>query len=233
MKIRFLFFGILAGCASLPPTSAEQAPARASAGKGEITFRSCPSDPAKQALRSAELQEIVAADQADRKIPVLEIDWNQILPRDEARAKRIAEVFAEGCLSSAKDYAAAALVFQHGVVPDHYYQAYLWAKKSVELGDEGQKWLVAAAIDRYLVNIGHKQIYGAQYTSEGPNLCMCLTQTERAFPDRLRVKQTGKTLKDRLAWVVELNKDKPLCKQVAFCEKPLKSSPQGSFPGVW
>ncbi len=84
--------------------------------KYRIQFRSCHNDPEKQFMRSHELQEIVKADQADRQIPGSKIDWNKVSAADETRSKRVAEIFAEGCFKSAGDYAAAALVFQHGVV---------------------------------------------------------------------------------------------------------------------
>lgn len=42
---------------------------------------------------------------------------------DEQRRKIVSELFARGCLKSADDYNKAALIFQHGTIPEHYYQA--------------------------------------------------------------------------------------------------------------
>ncbi len=196
-------------------------------------FSACPEDPEKQAARSNELQEIVKADQEDRKLPGNQIDWNKVSPADEKRAKRVAEIFAEGCFKGASDYAAAALVFQHGVVPDHYYQAYLWSKKALELGDMTQTHMVANSIDRYLINLGFKQLFGAQSFRNGPKGCHCLGQTEKKFSEKQRLKVCGITLKQRIAFLVESNKDNAACAHVIYCEDQLRTPPQGLFPGIW
>lgn len=199
-------------------------------------FISCPNDPLRQTLRSNELQAIVSEDQKDRMQPVdLEkIDWAKVLPRDESRRKRIGEIFGEGCFKEAKDYAAAALVYQHGVIPDHYFQTFLWAKKAVELGDPSQKWLMAAGIDRYLVNTGHKQLFATQAAKIDMNdECYCLEEVEKSFPEKIMVSYTKKTLKDALEWVDSLNHSLANCKPTPVCKKNLKSSPAGTVPGFW
>jgi hypothetical protein len=208
--------------------------ARAQASEASpAQFISCPNDPQKQLLRSNELQEIVKADHEDRKIPGNQIDWNKVSAADEVRAKRVAEIFAEGCFKSSNDYAAAALVFQHGTVPDHYYQAYLWSKRALDLGDETQKQMVANAIDRYLINLGYKQIFGAQRFRNGPDGCHCLGQTELKFPEKQRMKVCGVSLEQRIISLREENKDNPICEKVLYCETQLKSPPKGMFPGIW
>jgi hypothetical protein len=196
-------------------------------------FKSCPDDSERMKLRSDELQEIVKADQADRQPPISKIDWNKVMPADEARAKRVAEIFAEGCFKEAKDYAAAALVFQHGTVPDHYYQAYLWSKKALELGDEKQKLMIANTVDRYLINLGYKQLFGAQSFGNGPNGCHCIAPVETKFSDKLRMKISGRTLNNRLESLRESNKGNPACSKVVYCDKDLKTPPKGLFPGIW
>ena len=196
-------------------------------------YKSCPYDPQKQMLRSNELQELVKADQADRQLPLAQINWNIVAAADEVRAKRVAEIFAEGCFKSAKDFAAAALVFQHGVVPEHYYQAFLWSKKALDMGDETQKLMVANTVDRYLINLGYKQLFGAQSFLNSPNGCLCLGPTEADFPDKLRVKICGLSLKDRISTLHENNKANPTCKKVLYCDKKLTSAPKGIFPGIW
>lgn len=209
-------------------------PQRSTAGEPQpAVFKSCPDDPERQRLRSSELQDIVRADQADRQIPGEQIDWNRVAAADEIRAKRVAEIFAEGCFKEAKDYAAAALVFQHGVVPDHYYQAYLWSKRALELGDTNQKLMIANAIDRYLINLGYKQLFGAQSFRNAPGGCRCLPPIETAFPDALRLQVCGISLQDRIASLRESNQRNPECKKVLYCEKTLTSPPKGLFPGIW
>lgn len=53
-------------------------------------------------------------------------------------------------------------MYQHGDVSDHYYLAFMWALRSVALGNEDVKSLVALTVDRYLVSIGKKQLFGSQ-----------------------------------------------------------------------
>ena len=215
-------------CANLPLD-----PNESHAQVSPAPFKSCPNDPQKQKARSNELQEIVKADQLDRQLPGEKIDWSKVSPADEARAKRVAEIFAEGCFKSARDYAAAALVFQHGVVPDHYYQAYLWSKKALDLGDTTQKFMVANAIDRYMINLGYKQLFGAQSFINGPRGCHCLDQTETKFSDQSRVRVCGLSLHDRIKSLQESNIANPACRAVVYCEKKLRTPPKGLFPGIW
>lgn len=195
-------------------------------------YLQCQDDSARQELRSKELQEIVKADQDDREIPADKINWEQILPKDEARRKRIGEIFGEGCFKHAKDYAAAALVYQHGNVPDHFYQTFLWAKKAIELGDPSQSRLMAMGLDRYLVNIGHKQLFATQATKP-TNECWCLEEVEKSYPENERLKIAQKSTQDALQWVDSLNNGQAGCKPAKFCQKNLKDSKRGTVPGFW
>jgi hypothetical protein len=102
---------------------------------------SCYEHPDQHASSSVELQNLVDADQADRQGSVDKIDWTRVLPRDLERRARVSEIFAEGCLKEAKDYSAAAMVYQHGETADHSYQTFIWAKRAVELGDSSQNWI--------------------------------------------------------------------------------------------
>jgi hypothetical protein len=194
------------------------------------TYTPCLADPERQKSRSFELQSIVEADQLDRKPP---IDWTIVAPRDEKRAMRVAEIFAEGCFKGADDYAAAALIFQHGSVPDHYYQTYLWSKHAFELGKSNQSNMMANAIDRYLINIGQKQLFAAQSFRNGPNGCHCLGEVEIDFPDDLRIKFTGKSLAERIRELKEENKLNPTCASILYCPTNLKPAAKGMFPGIW
>ena len=218
MKSLILFVLFLTGCTTVPQARANS------------TFKQCPDDPERQALRSQELRTLVKEDQDDR---TASIDWVRVLPRDEARRKRIGEIFGEGCFKTAEDYAAAALVYQHGNIPDHFFQTYIWAKRAVELGDPSQKRLMAMGIDRYLVNIGHKQLFATQASKPSMNDCWCLEEVEKSFPEKKRVELAQKSLAEMLQWVDSLNKDQPTCKPATFCAKRFKDSPQGTVPGFW
>jgi hypothetical protein len=143
---------------------------------------SCRLDSKRQSEASTELQKIAAEDQADRTN-------NNLKPgaaeRDRERRTRVGALFGEGCLRTAADFAAAALVYQHGDVPEHFLQTYIWAKRSVELGDKSQQRLMAKGIDRYLVNTGRKQLFASQALKRFDDNCWCLYAVEPTFPKTL------------------------------------------------
>lgn len=198
----------------------------------DIFIPYCQSQPEHQLQRSNELQDIVKADQADR---LLEdpgaIDWSQVGPRDEARRKRVGEIYGEGCINSAADYAAAALVYQHGTIPDHYFQTFVWAKRAVELGDASQSRLMEMGIDRYLVHSGKRQLFGTQLAklSLDPKACWCIEELEVSFPE-LRRKASRANAE---AYLNRLNAGNSACEPALMCEKPLEPSPVGTVPGFW
>ena len=189
----------------------------------------CFNDVERQKERSAELQKIMAADQDDRKSGTLSPD---VPDRDAERRKRVGAIFGEGCFRTAKDYEAAAMVFQHGDHPDHYFQTFIWSKRGVELGDASQKTMMALAIDRYLVSMGYKQLFATQAFQITPDTCFCLQPVELSFPDSRRKVITGRTLKDAYRWVKKLNKGR-VCKDESNCMAGLQDSPPGTVPGYW
>lgn len=190
----------------------------------------CVKDPHRQPQRAAELQALVKADQEDRKTQ--NIDWNQVSPRDEQRRKRVGEIFGEGCLLTAQDFAAAALIFQHGTSSDHYYQAFLWSKRAVELGDLLKKHDMGNGIDRYLVSIGHKQLYATQAGINSKDGCHCLKPVEPSFPDQKRNADMDWSMDKGLAMTAMFNKG-TTCDAPQICEIELRPTPKGSVPGVW
>lgn len=185
--------------------------------------------------RSRELLKIVAADQEDRK------NWDaknlsemtEIAKRDVRRRRRVGEIFGEGCLSSAEDFAAAALVYQHGDSPDHFFQTFIWSKRAVDLGDATQKRMMALGIDRYLVNLGHKQLFGSQASK--PDLktetCWCLEPIETTFPDAIRKDYFDKSLDQVFDWIKDLNAGKKC--EPKMCAKELKPTLKGFIPGFY
>ena len=98
-----------------------------------ITLSSCTSVPSTHEApcegehyqsRSSQLKELYASDQKDRDDF---LQWNEkraaeVTRRDRERRSAVSVIFAEGCLKSAADYLYAATVFQHGEVPDHFFQ---------------------------------------------------------------------------------------------------------------
>lgn len=190
----------------------------------------CASNPQLQEVRSKELQRLVKEDQDDRVGP---IDWQKVSPRDKQRRMRVGEIFGEGCLKTASDFLAAALIYQHGTDSSHYFQTYIWAKQAVELGDYHQTRLMALGIDRYLVSINKKQLFGTQASQSSLNGCWCLEEIEESFDEKLRLEIAKQTLPEALFWVIGLNKGQEECEAVRFCTKSLQSTPKGSLPGIW
>lgn len=191
-------------------------------------YVSCNDDAKKQQARSNELQSIFAADQADRK-PPYPADQQE---RDRKRRERVGEIFGEGCINSAKDYLAAAIVFQHGDRPDHFFQTFVWSRRGVELGDVKQKRNMALGLDRYLTNTNHKQLFASQASRPGVEPCWCLEPVEKSFPEKLRTQYMGTTLKEQFAWVDTLNKGTD-CPPAEECARTFVSTPKGSVPGFW
>jgi hypothetical protein len=220
-------------CATAP---AKRVPAAAARAPIDATKR-CSDDEPRHRARSEELQQIVAADQKERDNWQ---DWSQlpreefigIFERDLARRMRVGEIFGEGCIVTPRDYAAAALVFQHSNAPDHYYQTFLWSRRGVELGDPSQKHLMALGIDRYLMFTGRKQLFASQMSPSGAGQCYCLEQVEPSFPQAKRQEYLERSIADALKLVDGINEGKN-CPAAAECAKPLAPTPQGSLPGFW
>ena len=191
----------------------------------------CEANEPLRAARSRELIEIAKTDQADRNGPADKIDWVNVNPRDLQRRIRVATIFAEGCFSTASDYAAAATVYQHGKTADHYYQTFIWANRAVDLGDKSQKWWAAAAIDRYLVATGHRQLFGTQM-SRSENEPWCLQQVEPSFPEKKRIEYVKYSVTDQVRNTLQgIGANQPT-DNVKDCGA-LLPTPRGSVPGFW
>lgn len=108
-----------------------------------------------------ELAEIYAADQGDRQSG--NIDWAQVSRRDSLRRVRVHQLLDSNKVVTSNDYKNAAMVFQHGKDSVDYSMAVRLMERSVALDSSANKWLLAAATDRYLLSIGKPQIYGTQY----------------------------------------------------------------------
>lgn len=196
--------------------------------------KNCRQDLERQSLRSQELQKIVFEDQEDRKSRP--IDWNRVYPRDGARIKRVGEIYGEGCIISGRDYAAAALVFQHGDHPDHYLQSYLWQKRAVELGNTSDHPdLLLAALDRYLVSTGYKQIFATQYGKQGAENCRCLEPVELSFSEKRRLQRGGIKITNALQFVAKGNLGRSACDAITYCPTDLKSPTKATLPfsDIW
>jgi hypothetical protein len=112
-----------------------------------------------QTAANPEMARMFAEDQADRTGT---IDWKTVAPRDEAR-------LAEGALTTAEDFHAAAFVFQHGSTADDYLLAHTLAMAAVAKGKADSMWIATATLDRYLMQIGQPQVYGTQFRVSKPS----------------------------------------------------------------
>jgi len=198
-------------------------------------------DPAVQNDRSVELKRILESDQADR-------DWLKNLTpgerpaqklldsmnrNDLRRRMRVGEIFGEGCLKSAADYNSAFFVYQHGNTSGHYFQAFIWAKESLNLGNPNVKGEVAMAVDRYLVSTGRQQLFGTQASQTKASTCFCIEPIEASFPETMRTEYRGggNAAYTGLEYLKTLNKG--LNCIASYCQTNLRPSPKGSVPGFW
>jgi hypothetical protein len=111
--------------------------------------------------QSARLEALADADQADRE----GVFKPGVDKRDLERRTEVGRLFASGCLQSLRDHANAALIYQHGDIPAHYYQAFVWSKRAMEMGgDERALWLLPRTIDRFLLTSGYRQFFGTNAT---------------------------------------------------------------------
>jgi hypothetical protein len=132
------------------------------------------SNEAPPPVSSAEMKQIFLQDQYDRgnnpfakpgepqpkALPGLEIRRN-----DDAREVRVKELLQQGLLRTGTDYFRAALVFQHSGNPEGTLLAHILAEVALSKGEPSGLWLSAATLDRYLIQMKQKQIFGTQFKS--------------------------------------------------------------------
>lgn len=111
-----------------------------------------------------ELRELYEADQADRLAETMPAD---MVERDRARLRRVADLLDAGAAESGEDFYHAAMVFQHGNGPEDFQRARELALRAAEMGHRPGRWLAAAALDRWLMTRGEPQKYGTQYRASG------------------------------------------------------------------
>ena len=140
----------------------------------------------QEAANNKELALIFEADQADRKLPVKEIDWQVVSKRDGRRLARVKELYQEGQLETGRDWFRAAVVLQHSQSPDDHLLAHEMCIAALALGEKGAASLAAATEDRFLRGISRKQRFGTQFTASGPDAPLLLAETDEGVTDQLR-----------------------------------------------
>lgn len=195
----------------------------------------CSQDPERLEHRQATLQALASEDQKDRsQHPISSEDWDGIKQRDLSRRKQVGEIFGEGCFKDAADFAAGALIFQHGDSPEHYWQAFVWSMRAIQLGDDSQKSMAANGVDRFLVNTNRKQLFASQAAKPYDEVCWCLRPVEHSFPDAFRVEYKGRSYREALDWVSQMNEQSGHSECPAVeCSEELEPTPQGFVPGLW
>ena len=157
---------------------------------------------------NAELERLHREDQSDRTpADGKSIDWAKVGPRDEARLARTKELYRENQLKTANDYYHAALILQHGRVPEDFLLAHEFCIVAISKGknDRATRGLAAASEDRFLMNIGRPQRFGTQY--QAPlNSPYTLYKVDDGVTDVLRREMSTRTLAEAKQLEVELNK---------------------------
>jgi len=142
-----------------------------------------------------ELAQLFSEDQGDRKPKDAKpIDWQVVGPRDEARRKRVMELYLAGGLKTGRDYFHAGMILQHGPRPEDHLLCHELCVAAVfkSGGTEKAGWvssakqLAAASEDRFLLSIGRAQRFGTQFGAQGPNLPWRLDKMEEGVTDELR-----------------------------------------------
>jgi hypothetical protein len=154
-----------------------------------------------------ELRRLHDDDQADRS-PAggKPIDWAVVGPRDHARLARVKALFTEDRLQTANDYYHAAMVLQHGDVPEDSLLAHEFCVVAITKGknDQDARWLAAASEDRFLMNINRPQRFATQYRSEGAGP-MKLYSVDTTVTDNLRRLMDTHSLAEAMAHEAEIN----------------------------
>src|SRR5258708_12405541 len=138
------------------------------------SFSELPSAAAQSASTSAtkentELRRLMEEDQDDGMPPGgKSIDWKIVAARDEARLKRVKELYSQNQLRTGNDYFNAGLVLQHGNIPEDYLLAHELCVVAISKR-RGIESLAAASEDRFLISIGRPHRFGTQYKSDGPS----------------------------------------------------------------
>ena len=146
---------------------------------------------------SEELAKLYNDDQADRGFrPGQTTDWEAIGIRDEQRELKVKQLLAAGRLVSGADYYHAAMVLQHATSPDDYLLAHDLCVIAISKGENKAKWLAAAGMDRFLINIGRPQRFGTQFQSKRSFKPPMLVSIDPSVSDALRKELDVPTLEE-------------------------------------
>ena len=170
--------------------------------KSEKQFDS--SNQEKKVNDNQELINIYKADQNERKTD--QINWKSLHENDSIRRIRVQELLGSGKVKTGKDFARAAMIFQHARDDStSYAKAVKLMEKAIEKDSTINKWLFAAATDRYLLSVGKPQIYGTQYYKEEGSQWVLENFDSLKISDKERKKYGVKTLIQLRAALQKMN----------------------------
>lgn len=112
-----------------------------------------------------EMTALFEADQKERLVlvPGATFDPEAMYHKDRERRTRTLALMAADELQSGEDFYHAAFIFQHGDKPADFLMAHTLATIAMARGYRRANWIAAATLDRYLQNVGQKQVFGTQY----------------------------------------------------------------------
>src|ERR671932_1680617 len=120
-----------------------------------------------QPMANEELRHLFERDQEGRRGGLSPWRVARLLWGDWRRRRRLRQLIASGALRTGEDCYHAAMLLQHSPHLADYWRAHLLAQRAVQLGYPPARWLVAAALDRWLMRQGGPQKYGTQYVPAG------------------------------------------------------------------
>ncbi|MBB5232863.1 hypothetical protein HNQ09_000280 [Deinococcus budaensis] len=154
------------------------------------------------AQASARVQTLLRLDQQDRQGV---IDWTVVTLRDQARREEVRAMLAQGRLTTAEDFYAAAFVFQHGNCVEHFRVANFLAAQAMKKGYPGAPWIYAASLDRLLMNQGKPQHFGTQYVGDAKGCNWKLYPVDPKTTDSERARYEVPTLAELQARADQLS----------------------------
>lgn len=134
---------------------------------------------------NAEVKAMFDADQAARQ-DISKIVPMELFKADAERRKRTRALLEAGQLNTGDDFYYAAFIFQHGSEPGDYLLAHTLAIAAVAEGRADAKWIAAATLDRYLLELHQPQIYGTQFSTNMDGITTQAPYDKELISDALR-----------------------------------------------
>lgn len=123
--------------------------------------------------------------------------------RDRRRRETVTRLLRDGLVRTPGDFFHAAMVFQHGVLPEHNHLSFELARRAADRGHPLARWLAAAAMDRWLMRKGLPQKFGTQYVDDGTG--WALYEVDPATTDQERAEWDVPPLAEAHRAVAEMN----------------------------